>query len=327
MSLSSRTFGWLRDGLGNLAAAREIEDSFGAFTFGDKYYVNPDASNASDNNLGTSKAEPLNTLSEANDRVVSGNHDIIYLGANGGHALVSELVISKNYVHIVGTGFREGAHQGQRSRITLGVSTGTGIAAIKITGKGVTLNNLKISSSDTLSTSIYSVVDAGEFTILRNCWLEKSTDLNQTGAAELVASGDTCSYIGCTFGNMIYRPSVARQNVLFTRETIVTGKVCRATEFLGCHFLGFPSVTTFSHLRATTSDIERFVILEQCKLLSKVGGSLADEAITIGSALTDGGIFLNDCLTNATNTASSSSGVFTTAAASHEDGSRVTEVT
>ncbi len=154
MSLSSITFGWLRDGLGNLKAAREIEDNFGAFTFGQKFYCDPSAINASDNNLGTSKREPLATVQAGLDLMTSGNHDILYLGGEGGHTLADELVITKDRLHIVGTGFRGGAHQGQRSRLTLGVTTGAAIAAIKITGTGVTLNNLKISSADTLSTSL-----------------------------------------------------------------------------------------------------------------------------------------------------------------------------
>ena len=328
MGLSGETFGWLRDGIGNLDAAQEIESQLGDFTFGTKYYVatTTEVSNASDNNLGTSPAEPLATLSAAVDLVTTNKNDVIYMSAASGHTLSTELVLSKNRFHIVGTGFRGGAHMGQRTRLTMGVTTGTGVAAIKITGTGVTLNNLKISSADTLSTSVYGVADGGEFTILRNCWIEKSTDLDQTGAAELLANGDTATYIGCTFGNMIYRPSVARQNVLFTRETI-TGKVARSNTFQDCNFLGFPSATTFSHMRATTNDIERFANVIDCRMLSKVGGSIAAEAITIGSALTDGGIFLQNPMTNATNIATASSGVFSNIANSASLGGKVTEVT
>ena len=319
-----------RYAMGTRSAGNELLDLLGSpFTYGEHFYV--DADNGGDNNAGDSSDNAKLTIDGTTggySLLTAGNHDVLHLSANGGHTLSDEFAFDKDYSHIVGGGFRGGAHMGQRSRISLpaGVSSSGALAAVLITAKGGTLNDLKISSADTLSTSLFGVVDAGEFTIMRGVWVEKSTDLDQTGAAELAAIGDTCSYIGCTFGNMIYRPSVARQNVLFTRETIVTGKVCRAAEFLDCYFLGFPSATTFSHLRATISDIERFVILEKCKLLSKVGGSIADEAITIGSALTDGGIFLNDCLTNATNTATVSSGVFTSAAASHEDGSKVTEV-
>ncbi len=327
-SLSARTFGWLRDGLGNLAAAREIEDNFGAFTFGQKYYVatTSEVSNASDNNTGKSAREPFATIAKANATMATNQHDVCYISAASGHTLSTELVISNSRVHFVGTGFRDGARMGQRSRLTMGVTTGTGIAAIKITGVGVTLNNLKISSADTLSTSVYCVADGGEFTILRNCWLEKSTDLDQTGAAELLANGDTATYIGCTFGNMIYRPSVARQNVLLTRETI-TGKVARAVTFEGCYFLGFPSATSFSHIRGTGNDFERFIILDECFGLTKVGGSIAGDFVTAGSAFTDGGVFLRDTITNATNVGSATSAIYSNQQNPETLGAKVIEVT
>ena len=77
MGWSSETFGWLRDGIGNLKAAREIEDSLGAFTFGTKYYVatTSEVSNASDNNLGTSPREPLAPIPQANAKMAASNHD------------------------------------------------------------------------------------------------------------------------------------------------------------------------------------------------------------------------------------------------------------
>jgi len=299
-------------------------------TYGTVYFVNPTTGSDGFDGLSltvSGGSGPKATLLAAYNATTSNNHDVIVLSANSGHTLADELIIAKNRVHIIGTGYRDGAHQGQRSRITLGVTTGSAIAAIQITGTGVTLNNLKISSADTLSTSLYAVADGGEFTILRNCWLEKSTDLDQTGAAELLANGDTAAYIGCTFGNMVYRPSVARQNVLFTRETI-SGKVARAVEFIDCNFLGFPSATTFSHMRtANANDIERFANMITCRFLSKVGGSIAAEAVTIATALTDGGIFLDRCLTNATNIATASSGVFSNLPNSASLGGKVTEVT
>ena len=308
------------------AEGNELLDLIGpGFTFGNIYYV--DKERGRSGNTGLSSDAALATVLQAYDKITSGNHDIILLSAEGGHVLDDMLDLTKSRFHIVGTGMRHGAYMGQRSRLTLGVTTGSAIAAVKITGTGVTLNNLKISSADTLSTSLYALADGGEFTILRNCWLEKSTDLDQTGAAELLANGDTATYLGCTFGNHIYRPSVARQNVLFTRETIA-GKVARAVTFEDCYMLGYPSATSFSHMRtANANDIERFVNLIRCRMLSKVGGSIADEAITIATALTEGGFFLDACLTNATNTATVSSGVFTNSPASNQDGSRVTEVT
>jgi len=307
------------------AARDEFVSGLGFLTFGNVYYV--DSNNGSDLNDGKSMDKAFATISQAYSTVTTNNHDVIVLSANSGHTLTDELVISKNRLHIVGTGFREGAPMGQRSRITMGVTTGSAVAAIKITGVGVTLNNLKITSADTLSTSVYGVADGGEFTIMRNCWVEKNTDLNQTGAAELLCNGDTSAYLGCTFGNMIYRPSVARQNVLFTRETI-TGKVARDVCFKDCTFQSFASATTFVNCRATTNDIERMAWFKDCLFQSKAGSSLQDEAFGIASALTDAHIALHDCMTvNITNIATASSGVYSNQANSASLGGKGTEVT
>lgn len=293
--------------------------------FSKVYYV--DATNGNDSWGGLSPDRAFLTLQAALDATTTNNHDAIVLSANAAHVLTDELVISKNRVHIFGTGFREGAPMGQRSRITMGATTGTAIAAINITGVGVTLNNLKITSSDTLSTSVYGVADGGEFTILRNCWIEKNTDLDQTGAAELLCNSDTGAYIGCTIGNMIYQPSVARQNVLFTRETI-TGKVARDVYFEECNFLSFATSTTFVNCRATTNDIERMALFRRCHFESKQGSSLQDEAFGIASALTDANVSLQDCsVVNITNIATASSNVFSNKANSASLGGKATECT
>jgi hypothetical protein len=295
----------LRNALRSTKYRDELASLLDLPTTGDIYYVKPAAEGGSDSALGKSWDNAFATVEYALTQMTTNQHDVCVLSANAGHTLSDELVISKNRVHFVGTGFRTGAALGQRSRITMGLTTGSAIAAIKITG----------------------VADGGEFTIMRNCWVEKNEDLDQTGAAELLCNGDTSTYIGCTFGNMIYQPSVARQNVLFTRETIA-GKVARSVTFEDCNFLGFPSATTFSHMRtANANDIERFCNVITSRFLTKVGGSIAAEAITIASALTDGGIFLDRCLSNATNIATASSTVYSNLPNSASLGGKVTEVT
>lgn len=328
MGWSSDTRRRMEVALASSGARDELESMLGFSTFGTVFYVDSDNGNDTTND-GLSMDSAFATIAQAYSKTTTNKHDVIVLSAASAHTLTDELTIAKNRVHIVGTGFREGASLGQRSRITMGVTTGSAIAAIQITGVGVTLNNLKITSADTLSTSLYCVADGGEFTILRNCWLEKNTDLDQTGAAELLCNGDTSTYIGCTIGNMIYQPSVARQNVLFTRETI-TGKVARSVTFDDCNFISFPAATTVSLMRtANANDIERFCIVKNSRFLAKASGSTMAEAIAIASALTDGYIYLHDCFVDGgiTNIATASSGVYSNQPNSASLGGKATEVT
>ena len=328
MTLSSRTFGWLRDGLGNLAAAREIEDEMGAFTFGNKYYVNPDASNASDNNLGTSKREPLSTVLAAYNKTTTNNHDIIHLSANSAHAIAAEIVVSKNRVHFVGTGGGS-RYIGQRTRFEMGVTTGTGIAIIQNTGNGNTFTNIKFRSVDTLSTSIYAFADGGEHTILRNCAFEKDEDLGEATAAELLSNGDTCLYDHCTFGNTIYEVSAARQNVMLARQTI-TGKVNRDCIWEDCIFLVKTTNTDFANVRATgATDVERLQLFKNCTFYNtKLSSATPTDAFDITTDQTQGEILLQDCvLHNITSWAVASRGVFSNAPAGSATGGKGVEVT
>lgn len=294
-------------------------------TFGNYYYV--DADNGSDDYSGKSMKDAVATVAKAYDLTTSNNHDVIVLSANGGHTLSEALAVSKNRVHFVGLGFRDGAPMGQRTRITCALSSGSHVAPVTITGVGVTFNNIKLTSADTAASSVYGLADGGEFTILRNCWIEKNTDLDQTGAAEMLCNSDTGAYLGVTFGNMIYQPSVARQNILFTRETL-TGAVARDVYFDRCNFLSFATDTGFVNCRATTNDIERMALFRQCHFESKNGSTTQDEAFGIASALTDANVSLQDCsFVNITNIATASSGVYSNKANSESLGGKGTEVT
>ncbi len=295
MSLSNRTFGWLRDGIGNLDAAQEIESQLGVFTFGTKFYVNPDASNASDNNLGTSKEEPLSTVLAAYNKTTSGAHDIIYLSANSAHTISATLAVSKSRVHFVGTG-GGGRWEGQRTRFESTITTGTGIAQVTVTGVGCTFHNIKFRDTSTNSTNVFAVADGGEFTMFENCSFEKDEDLNQTGAAELLCNGDTSLYRDCSIGNGIYIVSVARANILFTRVTIA-GKVARSVRFVGCLIENKTSATTSLHAKATTNDIERHCIFDDCIFWTAVLSTATQaDSFGIASALTDGMILLKNCV-------------------------------
>lgn len=295
-------------------------------TFGRVYFV--DADNGSDSNSGLSMDEAFASIQKALNTVRTNKHDIIVLSAVGSHVPDDELVVSKNRVHIIGLDPAMGRYMGQRAKISLGVTTGSAIAAIKVTGVGCSFHNLKIRSEDTLSTSLYAVADGGEFTVWDNCWFEKATDLDQTGAAELLCNADTGFYRHCTIGNCIYTTSVARQNVLFTRETI-SGKVARDVIFEDCLFQNRTSATTFVNLRATANDIERVALFRGCVFWSAKTSSATQAAVAgVASALTDAEILLHNCaVQNITDVAAGSKGVFTTSPTPSATGTESVEVT
>ena len=278
--------------------------SFGApvagfpITFGDTpnrgagnvFFVNP--TTGSDGNTGKRMDKPLATIAKAYTLATSNYHDMIVLSAVGGHAATDELAVAKNRVHFWGMD-AVGRYYGQRSRWTMGLTAGTAIGIVKNTGVGNTFSNIKFDSSDTLSTSIYAFAEGGEYTVLENCELYKSTDLDQATAAELLMNGDSALVRNCAIGSLVNEVSAARTNVLLTRETI-TGKVCRDVTFENCLFWLKSSSATASHFHATTAtDVERMLLIkDSAMIVAKLSGATVGDAIIVDTAQTEGQIIV-----------------------------------
>lgn len=257
---------------------------------GRTFYVNP--TTGSDGNKGLSMTKPLASLSKADSLMTSNNHDVVVLSASSGHTQTDELTITNSRGHFVGLD-AVGRYYGQRSRVTMGVTTGTAIAVIQNTGTGNTFSNIKFDSSDTLSTSKYVFADGGEYTRLSGCELYQSGQLGVATGAELLANGDSSYYDHCTFGSLATAVTAARTNVLLTRETI-TGKVCRDVTFEDCMFWLKSTSATASHLHATTAtDVERMLMIKNCQMIvAKLSSATVGDAIIVGAAQTEGEIIV-----------------------------------
>lgn len=257
---------------------------------GQVWFVN--SNTGSDGNTGKRMDKPFSTIAKAYASATTNNHDMIVLSANGALAESDELTVSKNRLHFYGMD-AVGRYYGQRSRWTMGVTTGTAIAVVQNTGVGNSFSNIKFDSSDTLSTSVYAFAEGGEYTVLENCEIYKSTDLDQAGAAELLMNGDSALVRNCTIGSLANEVSAARTNVLLTRETI-TGKVARDVTFENCLLWLKSSSATASHFHATTAtDVERMLLIKNCGMIvAKLSGATVGDAIIVDSAQTQGEIIV-----------------------------------
>jgi len=268
---------------------------------GKVFYVNP--TTGSNGNTGLSMDKPFETIAKAYSVTTSNNHDVIVLSATSGHSMSDELAVSNSRTHFFGLDavVRDYGY-GSRSRVTMGVTTGTAIAIIKNTGVGNTFSNIKFDSSDTLSTSLYSFAEGGEYTVINNCEIYKSTDLDQATAAELLMNGDSALVKNCTIGSLANQVTAARTNVLLTRTTIA-GKVARDVTFKDCLLWLKSSSATASHFHATTAtDVERMLLIEDCKMIvAKLSSGTVGDAIIVDAAQTEGEIIVvNSCNVNST---------------------------
>jgi hypothetical protein len=240
------------------------------------------------------------TVQAAIDAAVTNRDDVIALSANATHAVTAMLDVSKNRLHFVSMGGRDGAFgMGARSRIVMGDTTAaTDIAVMKNTGVGNTFTGIKFDSSNTKAESLYAVAEGGEYTIYNNCEFYKSSDLNETAAAEVLNNGDAVQWLNCTFGSTvnIIADDKIRPNMLLTRETI-TGKVCRDNIIDSCLFLvksaGVEAVRIYG---ANANDVERMLLIKNSVFLSNtLGAATPSHAVGFGSSQTEGVVLLKNC--------------------------------
>jgi len=266
-------------------------------TFGNYWFV--DANDGSDGNSGKKRNRAFKTIGKAITAATTNNHDVIMLSANAAHAQTDQISLTKNRLHFVGLGGGS-RYYGQRTRVTMGVTTGTAVAVMQNTGVGNTFTNIKFDSADTLSTSVYAVAEGGEYTQYTNCEFYKSTDLEEDAAAELLMNGDSCYFKNCTFGSNANAITATgeRPCVLLTRETI-TGKVCRDSTFEDCIFwrqADGGATNTFVYSPAA-DDVERMLLFKNCLFYADVtSSSTPDVAIDAAATLTVGRIVAIGCV-------------------------------
>ena len=160
---------------------------------GNHWFVN--YGSGSDGNNGKSPQQPFKTIPKANDMAVTNNNDVIILFGNSTHVLTSLLTVSKNRLTFIGIDGSYGRRYGQNAKVSIGVTTAaTDIATILNLGIRNNFINIKFINSNTVDESLYCFADGGEYTTMDYCELYKSTDLDQTGAAELVCNGDSSHY-------------------------------------------------------------------------------------------------------------------------------------
>lgn len=265
-------------------------------SYGTVYFVDYD--NGSDANHGKSTTKAFKTVQKALDTVTTNKHDIIVLSANSAHPVTAMLDISKNRVHMIGADCRTGFGMGARSRITMGVTTAvTDIAVMKNTGVGNTFTGIKFDSSNTVDESLYTVAEGGEYAIYNRCEFYKSTDLDVTGAAEILNNGDSTQWLNCVIGSSanIVADNVIRANMLLTAT--LSGKKCRDNVLDNCVFLTKAGGTEHVDIYgANATDVERlFYVKDSLFYNNLLAAADPAHAVGFGAAQTEGSVILKNC--------------------------------
>lgn len=264
------------------------------------------------------RVRTFSTLAQAYAAADDNANDVIILDGNSTHTLTEMLSITKNRVHFYGLDYFTGADRpyGCSAKVSLAASTGaTNIATIKNTGIRNSFHNIKFINGSTVTEGIYSFVEGGEYTFMENCEIYKSTDLDVTGAAELVMNGDSAYLKNCTIGSLADARSgaVIRPNVLFTAGIAGAGKVARDVTFENCNFW-IQSTNTANRFvyGANATDVERLALFDRCKFICNGASSaIPAQNVAFGATLTVGAVLLSYCTSVLASTAmSTTTGVY-----------------
>ncbi len=269
--------------------------TLGANGAGTYYFVDP--TNGNDGNTGLEPDKAFATINRAHTVATTNNHDVIVLSANASHSVpTAGLNITKSRLHFVGAA-GSGGHFGQRARV-VGAATTTSIGTVVNTGVGNSFTNMKISNDSTVAASLHAFAEGGEFSVFRNCWFDKETDLDETAAADMAMNGDSPMFYDCTFGSTarITADNVIRPQVLLTGG-LISGKKCRDAYFENCIFWrksgGTESVFVYG---GGATDVERMLLMKDCTFLNNaLSAALPAHAVGFGAAQTEGSVILKNC--------------------------------
>lgn len=290
-------------------------------TYGTVYFCDYD--NGNDAYDGKSMDGAVKTMSQANTNLTTNKHDLVLLSGVSSHVLTSMLSISKNRTHWIGL---EGGGRkfGQGTKVSATITSGaTNIATMQNTGVRNSFRNIKFMNASTVAQGLYSVAEGGEYTVYDHCEFYKSTDLNETSAAEFLAEGDSTMVYNCTFGSLVNAISGAinRPCIMFDRG-VISGKVARDNYFADCLFWRKGGNAGNLFIEAPSADdAERMILFERCQFINNILGTTMNNVVE--SALTNAHMLFIDCNTVNTSswaTSTTNAGVYVNVHCAQEEG-------
>lgn len=286
----------------------------GGFPMGltETYFVDYGSGSDGVNKKANSVNRPFKTYAKAMDTVTTNKNEGIALMGNSTHVLTEMEEISKNRVHSFGYD-PGGRFYGQNAKISLGSTVAaTDIGTVKNIGVRNSFKNIKFINENDVAEGLYCFVDGGEYMVMDHCEVYKSTDLDETSAAELVMNGDSAVIMNSTFGSNANAISgaIVRPCVMLTKGLAGAGKVARDVTFINCGFWRWAGNAANAFVWSTTAtDVERLMEFKDCLFnVTKKSTGTPDVAIGGVSAFTAGEIILtgstveNGCAAMATQT-------------------------
>ncbi len=263
---------------------------------GNYYFV--DAVNGADGNEGSADS-PMQTLTAAYARTVSGNNDVIFIVGDGGttgtQRLSATLTWANNATHLIG--ITAPTMISQRARISTPTSATVNINPLMtVSGSGCLFANFSffqgVGQASTDEKLINITGDRNYFWNVQFGGMGHANGAARAGSYVLaLTDGDENTFERCTIGLDTVARTAANASVIMRTQ-------CQRNIFLDCLFPMYATASTpiFVDTNATTS-MDRFNMLKGCTFQNSIvsGTGTAVASVVAAAADQGGSVILDNC--------------------------------
>ena len=239
------------------------------------YYV--DAANGDDDNTGKSPYKPLKTLTEAEDKCTTNQHDVVAIisGASGIN-LTETLTWDKSYTHLVG--LCAPTMVGQRARIFGHEDNDDVTPLINITGSGCVFKNLYAFNGIDDAGCLINVQVTGDRNYFENVHFAgggHASNAIDGGASLKLDAAYECTFRGCTIGVDTVAAATGMAGVIVDTQS---GR----NIFEDCNFTMYAGHAGAKFVEIADNDgFDRYLIFKNCLFINDATGYTMTEAFTV----------------------------------------------
>jgi len=255
---------------------------------GNIYYVDPTAGNDTSNS-GTSQNDALATVYAAEDKCVSGQHDVVIIAPTGGTGRTAEtksIVWDKRFTHLIGSAAPVSLD------VRAGMSFGSGATSpsMTISSNGCIFKNITMAQFNDVNVLVSLTGNQNSFQGVHFAGMGNATTGDDTAGRCLVLTGaEENRFSDCTFG----LDTVARST---TNATVELASASTRNVFVGCRFVAYADNAGALFVKAASAaDVDRYAIFEKCLFHNAVNSAATTmtTAMSIHAAV-GGTIILED---------------------------------
>ncbi len=259
---------------------------------GNVIYVDPTAGSDTANS-GESQNDALATVFAAEEKTVSGQHDVVIIAPTGGTGRTAEtaqIVWDKRFTHLIGSA----APTAMSTRAGMSFSSAVATPSFTVSNNGCIIKNITIAQFNDVESNVLVALTGSRnyFEGVHFAGIGNELTGNDAAARCLELEGaEENRFVDCTFGLDTVTRTAAN-------ATVSQGGVCARNEYIGCKFIMFTDAADPDHFKIENNDAaQRYVLFRDCMFLNPdlSSSTTTDVVFNVFSNGTNGTILINDC--------------------------------